>query len=131
MMKINIVLLWTWVAVFKDMVQYLISYFFQYIFSQAFQSLFSKLCLKEFVLTIKHLLIVWLTTNNCISFQNMTQLVGNQLFFHERELEDICRACGLVGFTAIRNRRFVMFSARKPSWVFNSLLVPSSQIALV
>lgn len=47
--------------------------------------------------------------------QNMTQLVGNQLFFHERELEDICRACGLVGFTAIRNRRFVMFSARKPS----------------
>ncbi|KAG8632947.1 hypothetical protein MANES_18G068300v8 [Manihot esculenta] len=49
------------------------------------------------------------------SAANMTQLVGNQLFFHERELEDICRACGLVGFTAIRNRRFVMFSARKPS----------------
>ncbi|KAJ9167031.1 hypothetical protein P3X46_021714 [Hevea brasiliensis] len=46
--------------------------------------------------------------------QNMA-LAGNHIFLHERELEDICRACGLVGFTAIRNGRFVMFSARKPS----------------
>ncbi|XP_065848252.1 uncharacterized methyltransferase At1g78140, chloroplastic [Euphorbia lathyris] len=47
--------------------------------------------------------------------QNMMQLSGSQLFLNERELEDICRACGLVGFTATRNRQFIMFSARRPN----------------
>ncbi|KDP41368.1 hypothetical protein JCGZ_15775 [Jatropha curcas] len=46
--------------------------------------------------------------------QNIAQVSGSQIFLRERELEDICRACGLVGFTATRNRQFVMFSARKP-----------------
>eukprot|EP00257_Ricinus_communis_P024763 XP_025012177.1 uncharacterized methyltransferase At1g78140, chloroplastic isoform X2 [Ricinus communis] len=47
--------------------------------------------------------------------QNIAQISGSQIFLREYELEDICRACGLVGFTAIRDRQFVMFSARKPS----------------
>ncbi|KAE8056893.1 hypothetical protein FH972_013626 [Carpinus fangiana] len=46
--------------------------------------------------------------------QNTTLISGNHLFVSERELEDLCRACGLVGFTCIRNRRFVMISASKP-----------------
>ncbi|WCJ44485.1 S-adenosyl-L-methionine-dependent methyltransferases superfamily protein [Euphorbia peplus] len=47
--------------------------------------------------------------------QNLMQLSGSQVFLKERELEEICRACGLVGFTATRNRQFIMFSARRPN----------------
>ncbi|XP_050213303.1 uncharacterized methyltransferase At1g78140, chloroplastic [Mercurialis annua] len=47
--------------------------------------------------------------------QNIAQISGSQIFLRERELEDICRACGLVGFTSTRERQFIMFSARKPS----------------
>ncbi|PRQ21447.1 putative demethylmenaquinone methyltransferase [Rosa chinensis] len=43
------------------------------------------------------------------------QISGSQIFLSEGELEDICTACGLVGFTAVRNRLFVMISATKPS----------------
>uniref|UniRef100_A0A2P2JKM5 Putative methyltransferase At1g78140ic n=1 Tax=Rhizophora mucronata TaxID=61149 RepID=A0A2P2JKM5_RHIMU len=47
--------------------------------------------------------------------QNFAQISGFQFFLSERELEDICTACGLVGFACTRNRQFVMFSATKPS----------------
>ncbi|CAL0327376.1 unnamed protein product [Lupinus luteus] len=39
---------------------------------------------------------------------------GGFSFLTEQELEDICRASGLVGFKCIRNRLFVMISATKP-----------------
>lgn len=47
--------------------------------------------------------------------QNLMQMAGSQVFLQESELEDICRACGLVGFTATKNRQFIMYSARKPN----------------
>ncbi|KAA3466545.1 putative methyltransferase chloroplastic isoform X2 [Gossypium australe] len=47
--------------------------------------------------------------------QNVMRIVGSHIFLSERELEDLCRTCGLVGFTCIRNSRFVMISARKRS----------------
>ncbi|KAF9682529.1 hypothetical protein SADUNF_Sadunf05G0118500 [Salix dunnii] len=47
--------------------------------------------------------------------QRFAQVSGSNFFLSERELEDVCRACGLVDFTCTRNRRFVMFSATKPS----------------
>ncbi|CAK7347127.1 unnamed protein product [Dovyalis caffra] len=47
--------------------------------------------------------------------QRLTQVSGSNFFLSERELEDVCRACGLVDFTCTRNRQFVMFSATKPS----------------
>ncbi|WVZ19305.1 hypothetical protein V8G54_006627 [Vigna mungo] len=47
--------------------------------------------------------------------QNLRQASGNYSFLSERELEDLCRACGLVGFKCIRNGLFVMISARKPT----------------
>ncbi|RWR84972.1 hypothetical protein CKAN_01381100 [Cinnamomum micranthum f. kanehirae] len=31
------------------------------------------------------------------------------------ELEDLCKACGFVGFTCVRNGFFLMISATKPS----------------
>ncbi|XP_010937469.1 uncharacterized methyltransferase At1g78140, chloroplastic [Elaeis guineensis] len=40
---------------------------------------------------------------------------GQHLYLSEGELEDICRACGLIGFTCIRNGFFIMISATKPS----------------
>uniref|UniRef100_A0A5B7BCH0 Methyltransferase type 11 domain-containing protein n=1 Tax=Davidia involucrata TaxID=16924 RepID=A0A5B7BCH0_DAVIN len=47
--------------------------------------------------------------------RNIGQISGSHIFLAERELEDLCRACGLVGFTCVRNGRFVMISARKHS----------------
>ncbi|TKY74364.1 methyltransferase [Spatholobus suberectus] len=47
--------------------------------------------------------------------QNVRQVSGSYIFLSERELEDLCRACGLVGFKCIRNGFFVMISATKPS----------------
>ncbi|XP_019417265.1 PREDICTED: uncharacterized methyltransferase At1g78140, chloroplastic-like [Lupinus angustifolius] len=46
--------------------------------------------------------------------QNIRQASGSYVFLSERELEDLCRVCGLVGFKCIRNGRFVMISATKP-----------------
>ncbi|KAK7351180.1 hypothetical protein VNO77_10434 [Canavalia gladiata] len=46
--------------------------------------------------------------------QNIRQVSGSYIFLSERELEDLCRACGLVGFKCIRNGLFVMISATKP-----------------
>ncbi|KAG5018967.1 hypothetical protein JHK87_014822 [Glycine soja] len=47
--------------------------------------------------------------------QNARQVSGSYIFLSERELEDHCRACGLVGFKCIRNGLFEMISATKPS----------------
>ncbi|GMY17270.1 uncharacterized methyltransferase At1g78140, chloroplastic-like [Fagus crenata] len=47
--------------------------------------------------------------------QNIMQISGSHIFLSERELQELCRACGLVGFTSIRNGPFVMISASKPS----------------
>ncbi|XP_022741715.1 uncharacterized methyltransferase At1g78140, chloroplastic-like [Durio zibethinus] len=47
--------------------------------------------------------------------QNITGIAGSHTFLSERELEDLCRTCGLVGFTCMRNGLFVMISARKRS----------------
>lgn len=47
--------------------------------------------------------------------QNITQISGSHIFLSEGELEDLCRTCGLVGFKFVRNQRFVMISASKPS----------------
>nr|GMD18683.1 uncharacterized methyltransferase At1g78140, chloroplastic [Ipomoea batatas] len=47
--------------------------------------------------------------------QNFAQISGSHIFLDEKELEDLCTACGLVGFKCIRNRRFIMLTAMKPS----------------
>ncbi|KAK8355428.1 hypothetical protein V6Z12_A05G289200 [Gossypium hirsutum] len=47
--------------------------------------------------------------------QNMMGIAGSYFAVSERELEDLCRTCGLVGFTCMRNGPFVMISARKRS----------------
>ncbi|GLT44900.1 hypothetical protein SLA2020_187730 [Shorea laevis] len=47
--------------------------------------------------------------------ENMAVISGNHNFLSEHELEEICRTCGLVDFTCSRNRRFVMFTVRKPN----------------
>ncbi|XP_041019603.1 uncharacterized methyltransferase At1g78140, chloroplastic isoform X2 [Juglans microcarpa x Juglans regia] len=49
------------------------------------------------------------------SAANISEISGSYIFLSERELADLCRACGLVGFTCIRNGPFVMISASKPS----------------
>ncbi|KAL7262637.1 hypothetical protein ACSBR1_000906 [Camellia fascicularis] len=47
--------------------------------------------------------------------RNIGQFSGSHVFLAESELEDLCNACGLVGFTCDRNGQFVMISATKPS----------------
>ncbi|KAJ4701317.1 putative S-adenosylmethionine-dependent methyltransferase [Melia azedarach] len=47
--------------------------------------------------------------------QSMMQISGSYAFLAEEEIEDLCRACGLVDFKCIRNSRFVMFTATKPN----------------
>ncbi|KAF5955291.1 hypothetical protein HYC85_008147 [Camellia sinensis] len=47
--------------------------------------------------------------------RNIGQFSGSHVFLAESELEDLCNACGLVGFTCNRNGQFVMISATKPS----------------
>ncbi|KAG7590542.1 Methyltransferase type 11 [Arabidopsis suecica] len=47
--------------------------------------------------------------------QEFMRYSGSHMFLNERELEDLCKACGLVGFTRVRNGPFIMLSATKPS----------------
>ncbi|KAF3331179.1 methyltransferase [Carex littledalei] len=47
--------------------------------------------------------------------QYFAQFTSNTIYVSETELEDLCSACGLVGFTCVRNGFFVMISATKPS----------------
>ncbi|KAL3504723.1 hypothetical protein ACH5RR_034564 [Cinchona calisaya] len=46
--------------------------------------------------------------------QNVAQFSGSHIFLSNRELEDLCTACGLVDFKFTRNRMFIMISAMKP-----------------
>ncbi|KAK2388314.1 putative methyltransferase, chloroplastic [Trifolium repens] len=46
--------------------------------------------------------------------QTIRQVSGIYTVLSERELEALCKACGLVGFKCIRNGLFVMISASKP-----------------
>ncbi|XP_010534070.1 PREDICTED: uncharacterized methyltransferase At1g78140, chloroplastic-like [Tarenaya hassleriana] len=46
--------------------------------------------------------------------QGVIRYSGSHFFLSERELEDVCRACGLVGFNCVRNGPFIMLSATKP-----------------
>ena len=45
--------------------------------------------------------------------QQTRQISDSSIFLSELELEDLCKAYGLVGFTCIRNGAFVMISATK------------------
>ncbi|XP_010269234.1 PREDICTED: uncharacterized methyltransferase At1g78140, chloroplastic [Nelumbo nucifera] len=47
--------------------------------------------------------------------QYIGQISSSHIFLSERELEDLCKACGLVGFTCTRNGPFIMMSATKPT----------------
>ncbi|KAJ4745801.1 Demethylmenaquinone methyltransferase [Rhynchospora pubera] len=47
--------------------------------------------------------------------QYFAQFTSNTIYVSETELEDLCSACGLVGFTCARNGFFVMISVTKPS----------------
>ncbi|KAL5539979.1 hypothetical protein UlMin_042533 [Ulmus minor] len=47
--------------------------------------------------------------------QQTRQISDSFIFLSEWELEDLCKAYGLVGFTCIRNGAFVMISATKPT----------------
>ncbi|KAK9270746.1 hypothetical protein L1049_026329 [Liquidambar formosana] len=47
--------------------------------------------------------------------QNISRASGSRIFLAERELEDLCRTCGLVDYTCMRSGPFVMISATKPS----------------
>ncbi|GJV02723.1 S-adenosyl-L-methionine-dependent methyltransferases superfamily protein [Tanacetum coccineum] len=46
--------------------------------------------------------------------QNIGQFSGSHIYLSERELRELFTTCGLVDYTCIRNRRFVMISAQKP-----------------
>ncbi|XP_054792288.1 uncharacterized methyltransferase At1g78140, chloroplastic-like isoform X2 [Prosopis cineraria] len=50
-----------------------------------------------------------------VNHKTLKQVSGSCISLSERELEDLCRGCGLVRFSCIRNGLFVMFSAAKPS----------------
>ncbi|XP_015695442.2 uncharacterized methyltransferase At1g78140, chloroplastic [Oryza brachyantha] len=45
----------------------------------------------------------------------ISQFTGTNIFLSEVEFEDLCRACGLVDFTFVRNGFYIMFSATKAS----------------
>nr|XP_043614317.1 uncharacterized methyltransferase At1g78140, chloroplastic-like [Erigeron canadensis] len=47
--------------------------------------------------------------------ENIGQISGSHIYLSEGELKDLCIACGLVDYTFVRNRRFIMISARKPN----------------
>ncbi|KAJ3677300.1 hypothetical protein LUZ60_003024 [Juncus effusus] len=49
-----------------------------------------------------------------IARQYFAQFTSNTIYVSEKELEELCTACGLVGFTCVRNGLFVMISATKP-----------------
>ncbi|KAL7584634.1 uncharacterized methyltransferase At1g78140, chloroplastic [Lactuca sativa] len=47
--------------------------------------------------------------------ETIGQVSGSRIFLSESELKDLCKTCGLVDITCVRNRQFVMISARKPA----------------
>jgi hypothetical protein len=50
-----------------------------------------------------------------IILQYISQISGSNIFLSEVELEDLCKACGLVDFKFVRNGFYIMFSATKAS----------------
>eukprot|EP01018_Ginkgo_biloba_P015496 Gb_36218 [translate_table: standard] len=42
------------------------------------------------------------------------QVTGTSSYLTERELKDLCKTCGLVDYSCIRRRAFIMIYARKP-----------------
>ncbi|KAJ8430409.1 hypothetical protein Cgig2_025921 [Carnegiea gigantea] len=46
--------------------------------------------------------------------ENFQQFSGVRKFLSDREPEDLCTTCGLVGFTRVRSGPYVMISATKP-----------------
>ncbi|XP_022545356.1 uncharacterized methyltransferase At1g78140, chloroplastic-like isoform X5 [Brassica napus] len=56
--------------------------------------------------------------------QEIMRYSGSHMFLSERELEDLCKSCGLVGFTCVRNGLFIMLSATKPTscWCLKQVL---------
>ncbi|KAH7652745.1 Demethylmenaquinone methyltransferase protein [Dioscorea alata] len=46
--------------------------------------------------------------------QPYIRATSNNIFLSEDELEDLCKACGLTGFSCMRNGPFVMITATKP-----------------
>ncbi|KAF6150960.1 hypothetical protein GIB67_026881 [Kingdonia uniflora] len=50
-----------------------------------------------------------------IILQGVAKFLRFQFPFSKLELEDLCRTCGMVGYTYVRNGAFIMFSATKPT----------------
>lgn len=46
--------------------------------------------------------------------QSFGQVTNSYNYFTEKEIEDLCRSCGLVNYTSTVRRSFIMFSAQKP-----------------
>lgn len=42
------------------------------------------------------------------------QVTNSYAFFSEKEIEDLCKSCGLINYTSKVQRAFIMFSAQKP-----------------
>ncbi|KAH0849136.1 hypothetical protein HID58_091522 [Brassica napus] len=53
--------------------------------------------------------------SSMMALSELMRYSGSHIFLSERELEDLCKAGGLVGFTRVRNGLFIMLSATKPS----------------
>lgn len=46
--------------------------------------------------------------------QFFSQVSNSYTFFMEKEIEDLCRSCGLINYTSKVEKAFIMFSAQKP-----------------
>ncbi|XP_072964066.1 uncharacterized methyltransferase At2g41040, chloroplastic isoform X1 [Typha angustifolia] len=46
--------------------------------------------------------------------QFIGQSTNNYNYFTEKEIEDLCKSCGLINYTSDVRRAFIMFSAQKP-----------------
>lgn len=42
------------------------------------------------------------------------QVTNSYAYFTEKEIEDLCKSCGLINYTSKVQRAFIMFSAQKP-----------------
>lgn len=63
------------------------------------------------------LILVALPRNlaNCsIIFQFFMQETNSYTYFTEKEIEDLCKSCGLVNYSSTVRRAFIIFSAQKP-----------------
>eukprot|EP00250_Pteridium_aquilinum_P007827 c17470_g1_i1 orf=234-1262(-) len=63
---------------------------------------------------------VFVATTNAVDVitpvrQAIRRAYGGSGIWAERELEELCKSCGLVNWSRIRRAAFIMFSAQKPS----------------